>query len=98
LRHNEIALKTLTSNLALFSGGEVEALFSVYEGFFGALGAFLMSKPASELLEKTEFETFRRTSSFHAPEEGDDGFFLSSPHFRPKSVGDNSMEELQLVD
>lgn len=89
LRHNAIALRTLTSNLALFSGGEIEALFTEHEGFFGALGAFLMSESATQRLEQSANDTAAaaasaasvvpKRSSFHAPEEGDDGFFLSSP-------------------
>lgn len=91
LRHNAIALRTLTSNLALFSGGEIEALFTEHEGFFGALGAFLMSESATQGLEQSAKDNATaaaaasaaavvpKRSSFHAPEEGDDGFFLSSP-------------------
>lgn len=41
LRHNTIALRTLTTNLRIWSGGEVEAIFTEHEGFFGAIGAFL---------------------------------------------------------
>lgn len=83
LRHNAIALRTLTSNLALFSGGEIEALFTEHEGFFGALGACLMSDLAKSRLERTVMEAPSRGSSFHAPEAGDDGFYLSSPQITP---------------
>lgn len=81
LRHNPIALRTLTTNLRLFSGGEVEALFMQHEGFFGALGAFLASERTKDRLKESEDDgvSMPRTSSFHAPEEGDDVFHLSSP-------------------
>ena len=81
LRHNPIALRTLTSNLKLFSGNEVEALFMEHEGFFGAIGAFLASDTTKEKLRQAEGNgvVMPRTSSFHAPEEGDDVFHLASP-------------------
>lgn len=78
LRHNTIALRTLSENLRVWSGGEVEAIFMEHEGFFGAIGAFLKTCPGV-----TEMS---RRSSIHAPEEGDDGFYLSSPKQSPASA------------
>ena len=95
LRHNPIALRTLTTNLRLFSGGEVEALFMEHEGFFGALGAFLATHHAKEKLSKSsEGENMPRTSSFHAPEEGDDVFYLSSS---PKNTGSGKKKNKKTV-
>lgn len=85
LRHNPIALRTLTTNLRLFSGGEQEALFMEHEGFFGAVGTYLASEHVKEKLQRADggiraaAGEVPRKSSFHGPEEGDDVFYLSSP-------------------
>jgi type II pantothenate kinase len=92
LRHNPIALRTLTTNLRLFSGGEVEALFMEHEGFFGAIGAFLSSEQAKGKLQTQTVDgvSMPRTSSFHGPEEGDDVFHLSSPKSEPRKGAKDS--------
>ncbi|CAM9698218.1 unnamed protein product, partial [Phaeothamnion confervicola] len=43
LRHNKISARRLSFAIDYWSGGEMEALFFEHEGYFGALGAFLMS-------------------------------------------------------
>jgi len=41
LRHNKIAMLTLTHNLRVWSKGKIEPLFMEHEGHFGAMGALL---------------------------------------------------------
>lgn len=43
LRHNPISCRRLAFAIDFWSGGEMEALFLVHEGYFGALGTFLQS-------------------------------------------------------
>mmetsp|Transcript_50696 Transcript_50696/g.152684 ORF Transcript_50696/g.152684 Transcript_50696/m.152684 type:complete len:939 (-) Transcript_50696:120-2936(-) len=44
LRHNQISQRRLAYAINYWSGGETEALFLEHEGYFGALGAFLLSQ------------------------------------------------------
>jgi type II pantothenate kinase len=44
LRHNEISQRRLSFAINYWSKGEMEALFLKHEGYFGALGAFLLSQ------------------------------------------------------
>ena len=44
LRHNVISQRRLAYAINFWSGGEYEALFLEHEGYFGALGAFLLSQ------------------------------------------------------
>jgi type II pantothenate kinase len=44
LRHNEISQRRLSYAINYWSKGETEALFLKHEGYFGALGAFLLSQ------------------------------------------------------
>lgn len=44
LRHNEISQRRLSYAINYWSNGEMEALFLKHEGYFGALGAFLLSQ------------------------------------------------------
>ena len=49
LRENKISQKRLSYAIDYWSKGEMEALFLEHEGYFGALGAFLLSQNASTL-------------------------------------------------
>lgn len=44
LRHNMISQRRLSYAIDYWSKGEMEALFLEHEGYFGALGAFLMTQ------------------------------------------------------
>lgn len=44
LRHNQISQRRLAYAINYWSGGGTEALFLEHEGYFGALGAFLLSQ------------------------------------------------------
>jgi len=44
LRHNIISQQRLAYSLAFWSQGKMEALFLEHEGYFGSLGAFLLSQ------------------------------------------------------
>ena len=43
LRHNELSCQRLSYAINFWSAGRMEALFLEHEGYFGALGAFLLS-------------------------------------------------------
>ena len=43
LRQNPISCRRLSYAINFWSGGKMEAMFLVHEGYFGALGTFLMS-------------------------------------------------------
>jgi type II pantothenate kinase len=47
LRRNKISQRRLSSAISFLSKGEMEALFLEHEGYFGALGAFLLSQNIS---------------------------------------------------
>ena len=47
LRRNKISQRRLSSAISFWSHGEMEALFLEHEGYFGALGAFLLSQHIS---------------------------------------------------
>ena len=47
LRHNKISQRRLAFAIDYWSKGEMEALFLEHEGYFGALGAFLLSQGIS---------------------------------------------------
>jgi len=47
LRHNKISQRRLSFAIDFWSKGEMEALFLEHEGYFGALGAFLLSQGVS---------------------------------------------------
>lgn len=44
LRHNKISQRRLSYAIDFWSGSEMEALFLEHEGYFGALGAFLLTQ------------------------------------------------------
>ena len=44
LRHNDVSQKRLSYAINYWSKGEKEALFLEHEGYFGALGAFLLGQ------------------------------------------------------
>jgi type II pantothenate kinase len=44
LRHNTVSQRRLSYSIDYWSKGETEALFLEHEGYFGALGAFLLSQ------------------------------------------------------
>jgi type II pantothenate kinase len=77
LRHNAIALRVLTTNLTLWSGGDVQAVFMEHEGYFGALGAFLSSVNDERNDLPVPPPRVSRTGSLNLPETGDDAFHLS---------------------
>lgn len=43
LRHNPVSCRRLAFAIDFWSGGQMEALFLVHEGYFGAMGTFLQS-------------------------------------------------------
>jgi pantothenate kinase len=47
LRHNNISLRRLSYAISYWSKGEMEALFLEHEGYFGAMGAFLLAQEIS---------------------------------------------------
>jgi type II pantothenate kinase len=49
LRHNPISCRRLAFAIDFWSGSQMEALFSVHEGYFGALGTFLQSAFGEDL-------------------------------------------------
>jgi len=51
LRENMISQRRLSYAIDYWSKGEMEALFLEHEGYFGALGAFLMSQNIEKLQE-----------------------------------------------
>lgn len=66
LRHNKIAMRTLTHNIRSWSKGKIEPLFMKHEGHFGALGSCLyaMGKDASCLnAEVVEVEDPKKENS-----------------------------------
>jgi pantothenate kinase len=52
LRQNKISQKRLSYAINYWSKGEMEALFLEHEGYFGALGAFLLSQGVPHNLRK----------------------------------------------
>ena len=49
LRHNPISCRRLAFAIDFWSKGEMEALFLVHEGYFGAIGTFLQSAFGDEI-------------------------------------------------
>lgn len=49
LRHNPISCRRLAFSIDFWSKGKTEALFLIHEGYFGALGTFLLSAFGSEV-------------------------------------------------
>jgi len=90
LRHNAIALRTLTTQLKLWSGGEVEAIFMEHEGFFGAIGAFLSSYNVNEPPK----EEAARRGSIAAPQDGDDVYHLSPRTMQRQSKSQTILDEM----
>ncbi|KAI9922647.1 hypothetical protein PsorP6_001339 [Peronosclerospora sorghi] len=63
LRHNELACRQLAFAISFWSKGDMQAQFFHHEGFFGALGAFLLrynSLSESPATSGTEVEPQRR--------------------------------------
>jgi type II pantothenate kinase len=52
LRQNKISQKRLSYAINYWSKGKMEALFLEHEGYFGALGAFLLSQGVPHNLRK----------------------------------------------
>ncbi|GAX10074.1 type II pantothenate kinase [Fistulifera solaris] len=66
LRQNKISQRRLSFAIDYWSKGEMEALFLEHEGYFGALGAFLLSQNVNEPA-KTEEMDATRTEVFCKP-------------------------------
>lgn len=62
LRQNKISQRRLSYAIDYWSKGEMEALFLEHEGYFGALGAFLLSQNVNEPSEMSGKETRRKSS------------------------------------
>jgi pantothenate kinase len=63
LRQNKISQKRLAFAIHYWSKGEMEALFLEHEGYFGALGAFLLSQD----IEHEQSTSLRHQKSAPAP-------------------------------
>lgn len=59
LRHNNISQRRLAYAINYWSKGKMEALFLEHEGYFGALGAFLLSQRRSTEDKQTGNESLR---------------------------------------
>ena len=68
LRQNVLSMKRLAFAIHYWSGGTMEALFLEHEGYFGALGAFLLEngipqpKSSQSTIAKVNSETLLRRS------------------------------------
>lgn len=60
LRHNSISCRRLAFAIDFWSKGEMEALFLKHEGYFGALGTFLMSAFGEDLDKALSLDSQRR--------------------------------------
>jgi type II pantothenate kinase len=89
LRHNQISQQRLAYAIDYWSKGEMEALFLEHEGYFGALGAFLLSQGISSddcgPFEVSRPNSVRRSSS-------DTAEFGGSRHRRSKTTSDWKQE------
>jgi len=67
LRHNIISQQHLSDAIKYWSRGEMDALFLEHEGYFGALGAFLLHQGISAdkdgKVEQSKDESFSRRHS-----------------------------------
>mmetsp|Transcript_33269 Transcript_33269/g.38525 ORF Transcript_33269/g.38525 Transcript_33269/m.38525 type:complete len:902 (+) Transcript_33269:145-2850(+) len=73
LRHNKMSQRRLSYSIHYWSKGEMEALFLEHEGYFGALGAFLLNKEKVEEESAAAHKRRKRRSN-----EFEDG--LPVPH------------------
>ena len=67
LRENKISQRRLSFAIDYWSKGEMEALFLEHEGYFGALGAFLLSQDIP-LPDGTSSRSYKRASTSQTPE------------------------------
>ncbi len=66
LRHNPISCRRLAFAIDFWSNGSMDALFSVHEGYFGALGTFLRSA-FGEDVDRILQENATEKASNHIP-------------------------------
>lgn len=69
LRSNQISCRRLSYAIKYWSGGDMEALFLEHEGYFGCLGAFILSAQAGDETE-TEAAGWSPPSSPRASAKG----------------------------
>lgn len=72
LRHNSISCRRLAFAIDFWSKGEMEALFLKHEGYFGALGTFLMSAFGDDLDKALNLDSQRRVLD-RLNQSGEDG-------------------------
>jgi type II pantothenate kinase len=85
LRHNQISQQRLAYAIDYWSKGEMEALFLEHEGYFGALGAFLLSQGISS----DECGSFNgRRPNPARVSSSDNAEFGGSNHRRTKTMSD----------
>lgn len=100
LRENKISQRRLSYAIDFWSKGEMEALFLEHEGYFGALGAFLLSQGID--LCREESKPFKRSMSMHVKSENDSmlsedpkaGDFRRSQSMHLSSGGEEDEEDL----
>jgi type II pantothenate kinase len=79
LRHNIISQQRLAYSLAFWSQGKMEALFLEHEGYFGSLGAFLLSQGINSNKLPSESTQSRKESRPHRE-------FKKSKRYRARSL------------
>lgn len=70
LRQNKISQRRLAYAIDYWSKGEMEALFLEHEGYFGALGAFLLSQNIDQNTVDKKQTDHRRSHSVYVPAGG----------------------------
>jgi pantothenate kinase len=70
LRENKISQRRLSFAIDYWSKGEMEALFLEHEGYFGALGAFLLSQDITQFPGEPKRGDFQRSFSMHVKPDG----------------------------
>ena len=86
LRNNTISQRRLSSAISFWSKGSMEALFLEHEGYFGALGAFLLSQNITEG-EEGFFQWGSEEDNEKIAKAANSKEVLSSHHHRRKTVG-----------
>ena len=90
LRQNQISQQRLAYAIDYWSKGEMEALFLEHEGYFGALGAFLLSQGISS--DECGCFPWEGGRPKPATSSCDDAEFVGARHRRINTIGDFTPE------
>ena len=85
LRQNKISQRRLAYAIDYWSKGEMEALFLEHEGYFGALGAFLLSQNIPHNFSDRQQSNYRRSESEYVA-QSDQGEVEDPPQHRRLST------------